>query len=653
MRASRSTLALALAGCLLPGPGRAEEPRALEPVVVTATKIEEPAERLGATVTVLTEEDLAAFRRESAGAALRPVPGVLIQQSGGPGKTTAIRIRGASPQQVQVLVDGVRVKSPTTGLAELADIDLEQVERIEIVRGPQSTLHGADAIGGVVHIITKRGRGPLSAYASAEVGNRDTFRWRAGLSGSAGPFDYALGGSWFESDGQVPNDATRQRAFSSRLGLSLPADGHLGLSLRYARVATELPFDGLTPVPTPPFFVLDPNAEQLSETVTLGLQWTQRPVEWLEVRARYGRFWNWLTFRDPATAADAAAGNLDLLFGELRSRIDVERREAELVTAWHAGRWNTLTLGAEYQHEAGENRSSSGGFPTRFEERLATVSWFVQDELRLFDRVILAGGRRWDDHSAFGAVATHRASLVVLLRETGTKLRGSWAEGFRAPTINDLFFPSFANPDLRPERSESWDAGLDQRLWRDRVRLGVTYFDNWFRDLIQITFDASQCPPGNPFGCPVNVGRARTRGVETSLAVDLPGRVTLSGAYTFTEAEDLRTRRPLRRWPRHRYSAGLTWEPVRALSLFAEALVVSSQPDQATDPATFAALDVRNPGYHRLDVGGRYRLFERRGAWPSLDFTARISNLTDQRIMEVFGFPAPGIQALVGLEARR
>ncbi len=635
-----------LAAAALTAPAEGQEEKKLEPVVVTATKIETPPERVGAAVTVITGDDLELYRWETLGDALRTVPGVDIQRSGSLGKTTSIRIRGATPQQVQVLVDGVRVKSPTTGSAELADISIDQIERIEVVRGPQSTLYGADAIGGVVNIITKRGRGPFSSYASLEAGNYGTHRERAGFSGSAGIFDYSLGGSWLASDGQFDNDGLKQGALSTRMGVTLPANGHLGLSVRYTDTESELPFDGLTPTAQSPFFVLDPNADQRSETLSLSLEWTQKPIEWLEVRGRYGVFWNWLTFRDPATPADAAAGNQDLdpvFGGASQSQFDVRRQEVELVTAWHAGKWNTLTLGGEYRTESGDIDSTFAGSTTVIDEHLNTVSGFLQDELRLFDRVILSGGVRWDDHSRFGDVTTSRASAVLLIREIGTKLRATWGEGFRAPTINDLFFPQFANPALKPERSESWDAGFDQRLWRDRIRFGATYFDNRFRDLIRFVFDPSACPPGN-FGCPINIGRARTKGFEAFAAVDVLDALTVSGGYTYTDTEDLSTGRPLPRFPRNRYTAGLTWEPIKALTLFAEAEVVSSQFEREGLPS--------NPGYHHIDVGGTWRILPRRGAAPGLDFTVRVNNVTDEDYMEVLGFPALGINFLAGLQVR-
>jgi vitamin B12 transporter len=508
----------------------------------------------------------------------------------------------------------------------------------------------------VVNIITRRGRGPLSGYASLEAGNYDTHRERAGFSGSAGPFDYALGGSWFESNGQFRNDGTEQRALSARVGTALPAGGHLGLSTRYTLTTTELPFDALTPRPASPFFVLDPNAVQESETLTLALAWDQKPVEWFEAHVRYGQFFNWLDFRDPATVADAAAGNVDLFVGDVRSEIDVERREVEAITAWHAGKWNTLTTGVEHRYEAGRNATEVAGARTRTSSDLDTLSFVAQDELRILDRLILSGGWRRDDHSVFGSATTHRAAAVVLVPETGSKLRGAWAQGFRAPTINDLFFPDttgglcppFGNPALEPERSESWEAGVDQHAWQRRVRARLTYFQNRFRDLITVV----AVPPtaaGLAAGFDVcfqggNVGRARTEGVEVSLELEPVAWLLLEANYTFTDARNETTDTELVRFARHRWNARVTVSPTRRLTLFLQALVASSRFEAEGFP--------RTPGHHRIDAGGRYQVVERRGHVPALDVFARLNNLTDTFYMEPLGFRALGINALVGVEAR-
>jgi vitamin B12 transporter len=184
----------------------AQETQTLEPAVVTATKIEEPVERLGAVVTIITADDLARHNYPTVADALRDVPGVQVQRSGPLGKLTEVRIRGTTPQQAQVLIDGLRVKSPTSGDFDFSDLSPDQIDRIEIVRGPQSTIYGADAIGGVVNIITKRGSGPFSAYASSEVGNYRALRERIGFSGCYQLFDYAASASWFEGSGRLQND---------------------------------------------------------------------------------------------------------------------------------------------------------------------------------------------------------------------------------------------------------------------------------------------------------------------------------------------------------------------------------------------------------------------------------------------------------------
>jgi vitamin B12 transporter len=617
-------------------PATAEEARRLEPVVVTATKIEEPQERLGATVTVITEEELKLYNYQTVGDALRRVPGLHVQRSGGLGKQTEIRIRGTDSKQVQILIDGMRVKSATTAEFYFSDLALDQIEKIEIVRGPQSTLHGADAIGGVVNIITKRGQGPFSAYASTEAGNYDTLRERAGFSGSWKIVDYALSGSWFEGQGQFVNDGFEERAVTGRVGLTLPATGHVGLSLRYNRTATDLPVD--TTIAGSPFFVRDPDAQRQTETTTLGVQWDQKPAEWFEIHARLGAHWSQSGFQDPRTPSALVPGITDTR--DQRSQIDTRRREAELVAALHAGTWNTLTLGAEHRVDRGQNRSvgfAGAGVASRFSQEIDTISWFLQDEVRLLDRLILSAGRRHDDNEVFGGATTHRAGLVVLVRETESRLRGTWGEGFRAPTINDLFFPGSANPDLRPERSESWEAGVDQAFWKKRVRLGATYFENSFDDLIQFVFAGGVVRP-------VNVAQARTEGMEFASAVEVLDALLFSANYTYVDSQDLGTRLELRRVPHHVYDVGITWDPLRVLSLFVQANVVSSQFERVGFP--------RNPEYHRIDVGGTYHIVPKRGAWPALDLIARVNNVTDQSYMEVFGFRALGINALVGLQAR-
>jgi len=610
----------------------AQDTKKVEPIVVTATKLETPAGELGATVTVINGDEFEAFHYPTVDEALRNVPGVEIRRSGSFGKTTSVSIRGANANQVQVLVDGVRVKSPTLGQAELADIAPDMIERIEIIRGPQSTIYGADAIGGVVHIITKRGSGPPSAYASQEVGNYDTLRSRAGVSGSWQWFDYALGFYHLESNGQSINDGTNQDAASARFGVSLPwGKTRVGVAVRYNKTDSGLPIE-FVGIPSPIVPTIDPNTRQESETYTATVDVRTRPVTWWEGQLRASRYENNQAFIDPPDPY----GCPPITFGfcDFPGRFKVSRNEVEGLSHFHLGTWSTSTFGIEWREEDANVQGSSA-----FSPHTETVSGLFEQKFRFFDRLFMSAGVRVEDNSAFGRSTTERGSLAYHVKEWGTRLRGSAGSGFRAPTFNDLFFPAFSNQSLTPEKSFSWDVGVDQKLWQNRVRLGLTYFHNKFTDLITCCLPL----PVFPFATTANIGRARSAGIEFLSEVDVLDNLVAAVNYTYTDTENLLTDRPLPREPRHRWSIRLTWEPVRRLSLFTEVHVVTRQFDTLGN--------VYNTGHTRVDVGGTYRLVNRYAFLKALDLTGRIQNLLDEGYAEVRGFPALGLQALVGLRA--
>lgn len=595
----------------------------VDPIVITATKVETPASRVGASVTVITEEELESYNYQRIEDALRQVPGVEVQRSGGLGKTTSIRIRGANPNQVQVMVDGMRVKSPTLGTAELSEFPLDGIERIEVVRGPQSSLHGADAVGGVVNIITKKGRGPVRATVHTEAGNHDTFRERAEVTGAVEAFNFTLSGSRLDSSGQFDNDDTRQTAFAGRVGYDFPWKGELSLTGRFTDLALGLPIHDVNPT------IFDPNSESRTRTWLYSVAYTQPVTRWWDLTIRHGQWWNQFLFWDDLPPPPPFTTFPDT---RMRNHVDTRRSEVETVNAFHLARWTTLTVGAEHRAERGTSRGA-------FTESIDTVSVFVQDELRLFDRLFITGGARWEDNNRFGSEVVPQASAAFNIAETGTRLRGAWGRGFRAPTINDLFFPGFGNPDLKPETSESWEVGFDQQILKNRVRFGATYFHNDFDDLIQFVFD-----PVTFLFAPQNVGRAETKGVEVYVEVEPVAWLLLYANYTYTDTEDLDTGLELRRFAHHRWNAGVSATPVERLTVFAQASVVSSQFEGEFAP--------RNPGYYRVDVGGDLRLLGRTGWLERLDLTLRINNVTDQDYTEVLGFPALGINALAGLRAQ-
>src|SRR5882672_18324 len=336
-------------------------PRDLDPVVITATKIETRVEQLGASVTVVPGDDVQRYHYETVEDVLRTVPGVEVRRLGSYGKLSTISIRGANPNQVQVLVDGVRVKSPTTGQADLSDLSPDLIERIEVIRGPQSTLYGADAIGGVVNIITRRGKGPLSAWTTQEAGNWDTLRSAAGVSGSKSIFDYSFGVSHFESNGRGTNDGLNQDSLATRLGLSLPRQTTLSLAIRLNQSDIGAPIKFVDdPAPIVP--TIDPNARQESDTVIINLGAHTRPVTWWESEVRVGRYWNRLNFIDPPDPFACPPKTLGPPCN-FPGLFKVERREVEWLNHFHVGTWSTSTFGVEYRWETADVQGTNAFGP--------------------------------------------------------------------------------------------------------------------------------------------------------------------------------------------------------------------------------------------------------------------------------------------------
>ena len=611
------------AGQSAPGASPATEVRRAEPVVVTATRSEEPLEQTGASVTVVPEEAMRVQEYRAVEEVLRTIPGIQVQTSGSPGKLSTVRIRGANATQVQVLIDGVRVKSLTSGDFDFADLTLDNIERIEVLRGPQSTLYGADAIGGVIHIITKRGQGPPSGFVDFEAGNYETFRERAGVSGSTGPWSYSLGVSRLDFGGQFNNDEHDVTSVNVRLGYALPNKGELSLTGRFQDGHRGIPFATVFPD-------FDPNRNQDDQLWLLSLEWRQPWTSMWEHKLRVSAVDETLTFKDEADPAHP--------FG-FRSDISSRRFEAEWYHFITPVPWNTLTLGAEYRNEVGEVKGS-------FKETIDSWALVLQDQLRLFDRLYLTGGVRYDGNSVFEDKATARVALSYLLKATDTRFKASWGQGFRAPTFNELFFPAFApcppfgNPNLKPEESNSWDAGVEQHLWERRVRLAATYFRNDFKNLIQSTLT----DPVNFCFEARNIGKARTEGVEVEASIMPVDGLVLAVAYTYTDSEDRTTGDPLRRIAANSLAVTATWEPLPGLTLSGEVQVMSSQFEAPGQP--------RNPGYTVVNAAAAYRLpIKRWGFLSNITLHVRATNLFNENYSEVAGFPALGTHVVAGLRA--
>jgi vitamin B12 transporter len=588
----------------------------LEEVVVTATRTPQRPEEIAASVTVLRGEDLERRQVRMIAEVLREVPGVTVVQTGGPGGTTSVFLRGAGSNQTLVLIDGVKVNSPTTGTTDWSNLTAENIDRIEIIRGPQSTLYGSEAMGGVIQIFTKRGRGKPEGAVGLEAGSFKTFRERASVRGETGPLDYSLSVSRWdtegisranEKNGNAERDGYQNTTFSARMGLSFAGDGRADLTMRHLRARAELDGFGLTgPVD-------DLNFLQRTRETLLALNVSKPLIRGWEQTLHLSTFLSRQEFTDPDTVFNNA------VFDTKTHRLDWQHN-------FTLTSWSLLTVGYEYLRQEGENAGN-------FDASQTTQAVYAQNQFRWGDRAFLNLGLRYTDNNRFGDHVNGKTELAYLLRESGTKLRAAYGTGFRAPSLNDLYFPGFGNPDLKPEENRSFEAGVDQELGKGN-RLGLTLFHQRFDNLIAFVVD----PVTGAFR-PINVAKARSRGLEVSAdAVPHPA-LRLRAIYTFNEAEDEETGVQLARRPRHRGSFLTIWTPHPAWELTGSLLYVGGRfsGSKGTDPLEAHTL---------VNLMGSYQVSK------AIRVFAKIENLFDREYEEVKGYGTPGFGVFVGVHAR-
>ena len=575
-----------------------------ETVVVTATAAAEEEPAVGAAITVITRERIEREGFRTVAEVLRSVPGVDIVRSGSDGSVTFAQIRGANSTQTLVLVDGQRLNSPYFPGYDLSSLTTENIERIEVARGPFSALYGSDALGGVIQIFTRLAGPGLAGQAAAEGGDAGQ---RAGSVFASWASD-ALGVSGSYRDGRVggdrPNSDWRQR------------NGALRIEGRFAEVGRVA-------------------LEGAIEQSDLGVP---GPVGGETPRARYGTRQERLSL--PVSFSPATGHDVTLLFADVISRPHFEDADSSFSSQTDArslqGRASdTWTSGANrltgfVSFERGRVKDGSNFGPSLEGQHTTIWGTGVEDTLKLAGGIVATVGVRYDDHSQFGSAWSPRATVAWLSSDNVWKMRASGGGAFRAPTVGELYYPFSGNPELKPERSTSYELGVERYLPGGRIEASL--FWNDFRDLIVYDFVRS----GN-----FNVGKARTRGVEIALRQDLALSLSVDAGYTYLDAEDRGTGLALIRRPRHRAFLGASWQALGRLSLAPRATFVGSRPD--SDALT--GQRVESPSFLRLDLFARYSL------GPVAPY-ARIENLADHRYEEVNGYPAPRRRYAAGLETR-
>jgi vitamin B12 transporter len=619
----------------------AQEPFLLEGLVVTASPTPRAADAVGRSVIVLEGTELREQGITRVVDALRGVAGLAVAQVGSFGATTSVFLRGGESDYVQVLVDGVQMNQPG-GAFDFAGLTVANVERIEIVRGPASSLFGSDAMAGVIHVITRTGRGAPLATLSFQGGSYGRREASVAASGGGAAAGWSFSLEHLRTDGVLPlNNAHRNTVLSG--GVRLAPDEHTraSVTVRWADRSYHFPTDGAGAI-------TDENAFTFGDEATVGLGLGRWLTEQVEVRARLS-----VNETDGGTD-DRADGPADTLgvFG-FSSLDHMRRAAADGQVSLHLG-IGVATLGLALEEQAVRSFSESAsewgatlGKSDHSRWNQALFGHWSAD----FRGLSYALGGRLEDNERFGTLGRWNTELAWEPAE-GTRVRASAGRSVKEPTFFENFADGFVrgNPDLEPEWARSWDVGLDQKISGERLQVHATYFDQRFHDLIQYT--ATPEVPGGPNY--FNVARAGSRGLEVGGSVR-SGRLQAGVDWTWlhTEVHDAGSQgdegsafvpgaRLLRR-PTHQLrlhaNTGLPWG-----RLWGDLQLTGTRDDR--DFSTFPAGRVTLPRYTTVNFGGELPL--RRGDAVGLVLTFRVENLLDSSYQDAVGFPAPGRGIYVG-----
>ncbi|MBI4517869.1 MAG: TonB-dependent receptor [Deltaproteobacteria bacterium] len=628
-------------------PAGAEEAVQLEEVVVTATRTRVRREDATTSVTVISSDDIEQRGQVSAAEALRGAPGLDLTEFGSPGRSAFASLRGAAPDQVLVLLDGVAVNTPTVGQFDFADLPADNLERIEILRGGGGgALYGSQAVGGVINMVSRRGEGPLRLTLDGAGGSAATHYEVVSVSGARGPLAVSGTVSHRASDGfRSVNDDYRNLSTGWRADAEVLPAAAVRAFLRYTSTSAGLSQFNVAEQR------LDADARSRADFLLAKGEWEQSLYDSLTYRAALSLVRHNLRYRDDEVDDD---GEIEPV---VIAHLPQQQLAAETQLDYHWREFALTTVGVSFSEQSArifkqETEEEDGEIEQeieRFAANRSNAGAYAQQQLRLLDDTLLGtGGLRADHYDHFGDQLTFCGSAAYHLRATGTRLRAGYAEGFRAPTFDELFEPELGDPNLEAEESWEISAGLTQDLLDSRLRLEPTYF---YREVSNFIEELADQLPGPIAGVPEGLGarnlNARFQGLELSAEARPWTWLTLSASYAYLNFA-AQTGGLLNR-PRHRgtVSARSTREhwftagdqAGATVQLYAVGRRASADPAQG-----FAASEIG--GYARADLSLSYRFA---GSLAPLTVHASVRNLLNRDYAESIAFPAPPAHFLIGV----
>lgn len=607
-------------------------------VVVTATRIETPVRDLASSVTVIMHQDLEKLKRTTIIEVLQDVCGVAIDQTGGPGTSASAFVRGANSEHVLILLDGVELNDPIdpSRSYDLSHLTLANVERIEILRGPQSTLYGSDALGGVINIVTRKGQGKPKWALTSREGSFATVSNDAELGGSTGALHYSFGLSQY-STGGIPVPGSGLVSVKKDGDNSLSLCGNFGLDLHNnfeANLTVRAVTDNLRDY-YPDDVLGDPGCTQAYRSMFLkgqvrglfaGNRWEQKlSLSFVRSDREYD---------DPETVTNPGESDTSSYKSGL---VKLDWQNNLFLNAA-----NTFTFGADLSHEQGESAYTSlseyGPYTSNFPSCSADdAGFYLQHLMKLGGGFSSAAGVRLDDHRRTGWNLTFRIAPCYFLAQTQTKFKATVGTGFKSPSLYQLYAPPtvwgpIGNENLKAEKCTGWDAGIEQYFLSGKALLGVTYFRNDFRNLIDYNFSEGY----------INVLRARTRGVEiygeTGTGGPLRGRVS----YTRLEATDLDTGAALLRRPRDKFTTNLFYTFLRSWNFCVSASYTGKRED--TDFESSPEQNVTLAAYVLVNAVLSWDIH------PGAQLFVRIDNILNAKYVTAFDYAMPGFAIYMGFK---
>jgi vitamin B12 transporter len=611
-----------------------------ETVVISATRTSQPLEVTGTPVAVITADTLKSEQTVVLTDVLKETPGLNITRNGGVGETTNISIRGSAPGQVLVLIDGVRINDPSAsdGAAMLSDLLVNGIARVEVLRGPQSTLYGSQAIGGVVDITTARGGEGVSLTGSAEAGSFGTYRVNGALSGSSGIVEYGAAANYVSTGGISAADARNGNSerdpyhnFGATMNTRLHLDDTLSLDLRAYHTQSRNAFDGYPP----PDFTLHDDSEYGTARLNAGYA----GVNWSIFSGK-------LTNRFSLAESQSLRKDFDPSSSyALNFTANGESRRLEYQGVAALAPQTQLTFGAENERTTLNTTSPSPSDPHPLPTagHVNIDSYYGELQTAVWDGLTLTGGLREDNHQTFGSHTAVKVAGAWSLWDGQTVLRANYGDGFKAPTLYHLY-SQYSNPvhSLAPETATGWEAGVDQYLWRQTIRLAATYFER--RTSNQIAFvscygvSSASCAL-RPSGYYDNIAKSLSAGVELEAVAKLDEAWEVTANYTHLDAVDRQTHKDLARAPHDLSFAKLTFRPAEKWSLAASVSFTGSSFDRSGQSGRLGSYALGNL-YASYAVSDQLELF------------GRIENVWDTQYQQTLGYGTLGRAAFGGLRAK-